>query len=64
MRIISYPSFNTLEPKHRGYVELKKGIKKFVDRMDRKVYTYVIYPKKDSLVIYKKFTKGCRKAGI
>jgi hypothetical protein len=32
---------NTLEPKHTGYIELKKGVKRFTDSMDRKKYTYV-----------------------
>ena len=51
------PFFNTLEPKHKGYVELKKGIKKFVDSMDRKIYTYVIYPNKDSIAFIKNLQK-------
>jgi murein L,D-transpeptidase YcbB/YkuD len=38
-----------LEPKHTGYAELKKAVKKFADSMDRKVYTYLVYPAKDSL---------------
>jgi L,D-transpeptidase YcbB len=38
----------SLEPKHRGYWELKKGIRSFLDSMDRRTYTYVTYPYKDS----------------
>jgi L,D-transpeptidase YcbB len=34
----------SLQPKHKGYWELKKGIKKFVDSMDRRVFTHVTYP--------------------
>ncbi len=34
----------SLQPKHKAYWELKKGIKNFVDSMDRKVYTHVVYP--------------------
>lgn len=37
---------NSVEPKHKGYWELKSGIKKFIDSMDRSVYTYVKYPYK------------------
>ncbi|MEP7254156.1 MAG: L,D-transpeptidase family protein [Ferruginibacter sp.] len=37
---------NSLQPVHKGYWELKKGIKNFVDSMDRKVYTHVSYPYK------------------
>lgn len=33
-----------LQPKHRGYWELKKGIPGFVDSMDRRQYTGVKYP--------------------
>lgn len=51
------PLLNSLEPKHKGYIELKKGIKKFVDSMDRKIYTYVVYPNKDSLAFIKKLQK-------
>lgn len=41
---------NSLQPKHPGYWELKNGIKKFLDSMDRRKYTFVSYPykKKDS----------------
>lgn len=45
--------FNSLEPKHTAYIELKKGIKKFVDSMDREKYTYLVYPNKDSFALIK-----------
>ncbi len=32
------------EPTLTGYRDLKAGIKRFVDSMDRKTYTYVVYP--------------------
>jgi len=47
----------TLEPKHTAYHELKKGIKRFTDSMDRKRYTYVVYPNKDSLAFIKNLQK-------
>jgi L,D-transpeptidase YcbB len=34
----------SLQPAHKSYWELKKGIKRFVDSMDRKEYTYITYP--------------------
>ena len=40
------PLLNALQPKHKGYWELKKGIKSFLDSMDKKTYTYVVYPYK------------------
>lgn len=36
----------TLQPKHSAYWELKKGIKGFVDSMDRNEYTHIVYPYK------------------
>ena len=53
----------TLEPKHKGYVELKKGIKKFIDSMDRKPYTYIIYPNKDSARFVKTIQKRLQESG-
>lgn len=34
----------SLQPKHKNYWELKKGIRPFVDSMDRQEYTYVTFP--------------------
>lgn len=52
----------SLQPKHKKYWELKKGIKKFVDSMDRRVFTHVTYPfkrgdEKDSLFFIKALQK-------
>lgn len=64
--LLSQQSLNsflsTVEPKNRGYLELKKGIKRFVDSMDRHTYTYVTYPfkksdTKDSLFFIKTLQK-------
>ena len=51
------PLLNSLEPKHTGYIELKKGLKIFADSMNRKVYTYILYPNKDSLVFIRNLQK-------
>jgi L,D-transpeptidase YcbB len=53
---------NSLQPKHKGYWNLQKGIKRFLDSMDRSVYTYVTYPYKkgdvkDSTFFIKTFQK-------
>jgi L,D-transpeptidase YcbB len=45
---------DSLEPTLSGYVQLKQGLKGFLDSMDKRVYTYVDYPirsdrKEDSL---------------
>lgn len=45
--------FTSLEPKLHGYIDLRACIKKFTETMDRKRYTYVIYPYKDSLAFIK-----------
>jgi len=64
--LLAQPSFSTtlstIEPAHRGYLNLKSGIKRFVDSMDRKTYTYVTYPfkkndAKDSLFFIKTLQK-------
>lgn len=54
--------FASIEPKRSEYHELKSCIKGFVDSMDRKTYTYVIYPykkndEKDSLAFIKSLQK-------
>ncbi len=53
---------NSLQPKHKSYWELKKGIKKFVDGMDRNEYTRISFPfkrgdAKDSLYFIKLLQK-------
>lgn len=45
---------NSLEPENPGYIQIKKGIKRFVDSMDRSTYTYIAYQTKDSLLFIKK----------
>ncbi|MDB5200061.1 MAG: hypothetical protein JWO92_2024 [Chitinophagaceae bacterium] len=54
---------HTLEPKHKGYIELKEGIKKFSENMDRRIYTYVAYPYKDSLAFIKNLEKRLHESG-
>ena len=47
-KLLEQKDFNgllvSLQPKHKKYWELKKGIKKFVDSMDRSRFTHVAYP--------------------
>jgi L,D-transpeptidase YcbB len=59
---------NSVQPVHKGYWELKKGIKRFLDSMDRRVYTYVTYPykkgdAKDSLFFIKTLQKRLNESG-
>lgn len=54
--------FNSIEPKRKDYHELKSGIKRFIDSMDHKMYTYVVYPykkgdPKDSVAFIKTLQK-------
>lgn len=37
----------SLEPQHRGYQELRGALKNFLDSMDRRKYTYLLYPYTD-----------------
>jgi L,D-transpeptidase YcbB len=60
--------FTSLEPLHKGYWELKRGLKRFLDSMDRRTYTYVYYPYKkgdgkDSLAFIKTFQKRLIESG-
>lgn len=53
---------NSLQPKYKGYWELKKGIPRFLDSMDRHTYTYVVFPfkrndPKDSIFFIKTLQK-------
>lgn len=57
------PLLNTLEPKHKDYAELKKGITRFTDSMDRKAYTYVVYPNKDSAAFISNLKKRLEEGG-
>ena len=65
-KLLEQKDFNgllvSLQPKHKKYWELKKGIKKFVDSMDRSRFTHVAYPfkkgdTKDSLYFIKQLQK-------
>jgi len=54
--------FASIEPKRKEYHDLKNGIKRFIDSMDHKTYTYVVYPykkgdTKDSLAFIKTLQK-------
>ena len=51
--------FQSLEPSLKGYLDLKAGVKRFIDSMDTRPYTYLDYPYKsgvikDSLAFIKK----------
>ena len=43
------PVLHSLQPGHRGYTNILKGMRAFLDSMDRKQYTWVGYPYKDSM---------------
>lgn len=55
---------DSIQPKHRGYWELKHAIAKFTDSMDRKTYTYLLYPFKDSLAFLQQLKKRLAESGI
>lgn len=60
---------NAVQPSSKGYWDLKKGIKRFVDSMDRHSYTYVNYPfkkgdVKDSAFFIKTLQKRLVEAGV
>ena len=53
-----------VQPQHAGYKSLKKTIQKFLDSMDTRTYTYLVYPDKDSMGFLKLFKKRMGEAGI
>jgi murein L,D-transpeptidase YcbB/YkuD len=42
--------FESLEPSHAGYQALKQALPSFLDSMDRTSFTYIDWPRKDSMV--------------
>ncbi len=59
----------SLEPSIPLYASLKSGIRNFIDSMDTKTYTYVVYPykagdKKDSAAFVKKLQLRFSESGI
>ncbi|MFN8248367.1 MAG: L,D-transpeptidase family protein [Ferruginibacter sp.] len=61
--------FKKLQPTLNGYWELKKGIRKFLDSMDTRQYTYVPYPykqndQKDSAAFVKKLITRLSESGL
>ncbi|GAB2821875.1 L,D-transpeptidase family protein [Ferruginibacter profundus] len=59
---------NSLQPSNKGYWDLKNGIRRFLDSMDRRTYTYVTYPykkgdAKDSLFFIKTLQKRLNESG-
>jgi murein L,D-transpeptidase YcbB/YkuD len=56
--------FDSLQPTIADYQLLRQGIRKFVDSMDIKSYTYLNYPAKDSGAFVKKLQKRLGESGI
>ncbi len=56
------PTLTVVQPKHKGYWDLKDGIKRFLDSSSDKSYTYVPYPyKKGSADDSLRFTRALQK---
>jgi L,D-transpeptidase YcbB len=58
------PLLESLEPKHRGYRELRASLPAFVKQMDTRQYTYVVYPGKDSMQLVRSVMRRLAEAGI
>ncbi|MDP9230056.1 MAG: L,D-transpeptidase family protein [Bacteroidota bacterium] len=52
-----------LEPMHRGYYQIKDGIRSFLDSADFKAYTYIVYPNKDSVALVKNLQQRLFESG-
>ncbi|MEP6747086.1 MAG: L,D-transpeptidase family protein [Bacteroidota bacterium] len=57
-------SLEQLEPKLRGYTDLKAGIQHFLDSADFKPATYVVYPNKDSSALMKQVAVRLAELGL
>ncbi len=55
--------FEGLEPKYKGYIDLKNGIKSFLDSAVLQPTTYIFYPTKDSLGMMKLVQKRLGELG-
>lgn len=55
--------FEGLEPKYKGYIDLKNGIKSFLDSAVLQPATYIFYPTKDSLGMMKQVQKRLGELG-
>jgi murein L,D-transpeptidase YcbB/YkuD len=58
-----YSVFSALEPMHKGYHEIKAGIKRFLDSADFKPYTYLPFPYKDTFSFRKLLTRRLFEGG-
>lgn len=54
----------SVQPQHEGYKTLRAGIKKFIDSMDTKTYTYVNFPYKDTAAFLKTLKKRFAESDI
>ncbi len=56
--------FSNLQPTLKEYQSLRRCVPSFVDNMDRRTYTYLQYPYKDSLAFQKLFLKRLNESGF
>ena len=54
---------DSVEPKHTAYVELRQSLPGFLDSMDKTIYTFLVYPNKDSLAFIKSLQKRFQQSG-
>lgn len=53
-----------LEPAGKGYAALKKALPAFLDSMDTRHYTYVVFPSKDSMQSVRSIMRRLNEGGI
>jgi L,D-transpeptidase YcbB len=53
-----------LEPASKGYQSLKRALPAFVDSMDTRHYTYVVYPSKDSAQAVRTIMRRLQEGGV
>ncbi len=53
-----------IQPGFREYQQLKEALPTFLDSMQRKTYTYLQYPLRDSALLYKKVVARIKEEGV
>lgn len=53
-----------LEPQYAGYRDIKSALPRFLDSMDTRKYTYVVFPNKDSLQLVRMVMRRLSEGGL
>jgi L,D-transpeptidase YcbB len=57
-------SLNALEPTHKNYIAIKKALPSFIQQLDLKHNTYIVFPNKDSAALVRNVMQRLYEAGM